>query len=66
MAGEFSLLRPVPFSHLVPDLRMLPTELIRFFYVDQGWIDAAVAGALSLAVHGSAEFCLAVGRQAAP
>ncbi|MGO9223407.1 IPT/TIG domain-containing protein, partial [Mycobacterium sp.] len=56
--ANLSLLRPVPFSHLVPDSRMLPTESIRFFYVDQGWIDAAVAGALSLAVHGSADLAL--------
>ncbi|MEU1391948.1 MULTISPECIES: IPT/TIG domain-containing protein [unclassified Nonomuraea] len=56
--AELSLLRPVPFSHLVPDPRMLPAESVRFFYVDQGWIDTAVAGALSLAVHGSADVAL--------
>lgn len=56
--ANLTLLRPVPFSHLVPDPRMLPAESIRFFYVDQGWIDAAVAGALSLAVHGSADLAL--------
>ncbi|HEU4844804.1 MAG TPA: IPT/TIG domain-containing protein [Burkholderiaceae bacterium] len=56
--ANISLLLPVPFSHLVPEARMLPTESIRFFYVDQGWIDAAIAGALSLAVHGSADLAL--------
>lgn len=56
--ANLSLLRPVPFSHLVPDPRMLPTESIRFFYVDQSWIDAAIAGALSIAVHGSADVAL--------
>lgn len=56
--ANLSLLRPIPFSHLVPDPRMLPAESIRFFYVDQGWIDAAVAGALSIAVHGSADLAL--------
>ena len=40
---------PVPFSSLVADGRMLPAESIRFFYIDPGWIDALLAGALSLA-----------------
>jgi hypothetical protein len=53
--AALSLLEPVPFSYLVPDPRMLPVESIRFFYVDQGWIDALLAGATSIAVHGSAD-----------
>ncbi|MFJ5590839.1 hypothetical protein ACIQCG_13895 [Streptomyces noursei] len=46
------------FEHLVPDMdpatdpdsRMLPTESIRFAYVDAGWVRAAVDGALSVGV----------------
>ncbi|MFF0625139.1 hypothetical protein [Streptomyces sp. NPDC004296] len=38
------------FEHLVPDSRMLPTESIRFAYVDAGWVRAAVDGALSVGV----------------
>ncbi|MDQ3919064.1 MAG: hypothetical protein M3348_11360, partial [Acidobacteriota bacterium] len=56
--ANLSLLYPVPFSHLVPDPRMLPVESIRFFYVDQGWIDALLAGALSIAIHGSVDLAL--------
>lgn len=53
--ARLSLLYPVPFSHLVPDPRMLPVESIRFFYLDPGWTDALVAGALSIAMHSSAD-----------
>ncbi|MEW2633888.1 hypothetical protein AB0903_20090 [Streptomyces sp. NPDC048389] len=38
------------FEHLVPDSRMLPEESIRFAYVDEGWVRAAVDGALSVGV----------------
>ncbi|MFD4133549.1 hypothetical protein [Streptomyces goshikiensis] len=37
-------------SHLVPDPRALPTESIRFAYLDAGWVRAAVDGALSVGV----------------
>ncbi|MEU4746983.1 hypothetical protein AB0G02_41900, partial [Actinosynnema sp. NPDC023658] len=43
-------LEMVPFGHLVPDVRLLPQESIRFFHSDTGWIDAAVDGALSVGV----------------
>lgn len=46
--GRLRLLYGVPFRYLVPDSRMLPPESIRFFYVDQNWIDALVDGAASL------------------
>jgi hypothetical protein len=51
--ANLSLLYPVPFSYLVPDQRMLPVESIRFFYLDQNWMEALTAGALSLAIHNS-------------
>ena len=53
--AKLTLLGSVPFSSLVPDARMLPAESVRFFYVDQGWIDALVAGATSIAVHSTAD-----------
>lgn len=42
------MLDGVPFNYLVPDERMLPPESIRFFHVDQVWIDALVDGAFSI------------------
>ncbi|SBS33281.1 hypothetical protein MSP8886_02703 [Marinomonas spartinae] len=48
-------LTPVPFSHLVPDARMLPAESIRFFYLDPNWIDALTAGALSIGIQCAAD-----------
>jgi hypothetical protein len=53
--ANLGLLYPVPFSHLVPDPRLLPVESIRFFYVDPDWIGALQAGACSIAVHTSAD-----------
>jgi hypothetical protein len=44
-------LRKVPFDHLVADTRMLPTESLRFFYVDNNWIELLVNGALSPGMH---------------
>ena len=46
--GNLGTLQGVPFNYLVPDERMLPPESIRFFYVDQNWIDALVDGAFSI------------------
>jgi hypothetical protein len=56
--ANLSLLYPVPFSYLVPDQRMLPVESIRFFYLDQNWMEALTAGALSLAIHSSNDVAL--------
>ena len=53
--ANLGLLYPVPFSHLVPDPRLLPVESIRFFYVDPDWIDALQAGACSIAIHNSGD-----------
>jgi hypothetical protein len=46
--GDLVALRGVPFSYLVPDERMLPPESIRFFHVDQSWVDALIDGAFSI------------------
>ena len=52
---DLTLLKPVPFSALVPDPAMLPPESIRFFYLDSQWIEALVAGALSPGMSGAAD-----------
>lgn len=46
--ARLRLLHGVPFDHLVSDPRMLPLETIRFFYVDQNWLDALLDGAISI------------------
>ncbi|ATL48173.1 hypothetical protein COR50_13925 [Chitinophaga caeni] len=46
--GRLSLLCGVPFNYLVPDERMLPPESLRFFYIDNCWIDALMDGAFSI------------------
>ena len=53
--ANLALLHPVPFSHLVPDPRLLPVDSIRFFYVDPDWVDALGAGACSIALHHSGD-----------
>ncbi|MGK8486364.1 hypothetical protein [Nocardia asiatica] len=47
------LLLGIPFTHLVPDERMLPTESLRFFHIDRTWLDALVSGALSVGAQSS-------------
>ncbi|UAY54337.1 hypothetical protein [Arachidicoccus terrestris] len=46
--SDLRLLKGVPFHYLVPDQRMLPTESIRFFSLDQNWVDALIDGAFSI------------------
>ncbi|WP_448547736.1 hypothetical protein [Thalassotalea fusca] len=43
----------VPFNHLVPEQSMLPVESLRFFYLDQNWLDVLVDGALSIGMQTS-------------
>lgn len=47
------LLYDVPFNHLVADENWLPVEALRFFYLDQNWIDMLIDGALSVGVQSS-------------
>ncbi|HKY06507.1 MAG TPA: hypothetical protein VJQ56_16535, partial [Blastocatellia bacterium] len=49
------LLYPVPFRYLVPHPALLPPESLRFFHLDDNWIDALVDGALSIAVRNIAD-----------
>ncbi|MFJ6617669.1 hypothetical protein ACIQOW_08865 [Kitasatospora sp. NPDC091335] len=51
--GHLLLLAPVPFTHLVPDSRMLPPESLRFFHTDPNWLDALVGGALGIGAQSS-------------
>lgn len=46
--GRLKLLYGVPIQYLVPDEGMLPPESIRFFYLDDNWVDALVDGAFSI------------------
>lgn len=51
--ADLRLLIGVPFVNLVPDARMLPPESIRFFYVDENWLDALDDGACNVGVQSS-------------
>ncbi len=51
--AQKQLLYDVPFDHLVPDQLMLPAESLRFFYMDQNWLDCLTDGALSIGVQSS-------------
>src|SRR5262249_40510369 len=46
--GRLMLLYRVPFNYLVPDERMLPTDSIRFFYLDPRWLKCLLEGACSV------------------
>ena len=46
--AQLVLLTGVPFEYLVPDDAMLPPETIRFFFVDENWIERMIDGALSV------------------
>jgi hypothetical protein len=45
------LLYDIPFNHLVADAAILPVESIRFFYLDQNWLDALTDGILSIGIQ---------------
>lgn len=46
--AQLKLLHQVPFRYLVPDERLLPSESIRFFYLDMNWVNALADGAYSI------------------
>lgn len=46
--ADLSLLHGVPFQYLIPHERMLPDESLRFFAVDQLWVDCLLDGAFSI------------------
>src|SRR5580658_882247 len=47
LASLFAL-TPLPFSTIVVNASMLPTEALRFFYVDPNWLAALFDGAVSI------------------
>lgn len=53
--GRLVLLYPVPFHYLVPHAALLPQESLRFFHLDDNWVNAMVDGALSIAVRTAAQ-----------
>ncbi|HTY73505.1 MAG TPA: hypothetical protein VMI11_13935 [Actinomycetes bacterium] len=53
--AHLRLLEGLPFSYLVPDAELLPTETIRFFYLDRNATDALVEGALSVGTVNAAD-----------
>ena len=53
------LLYPVPFHYLVPHESLLPAESLRFFHLDDNWVNALVDGALSIAVRNLADQTIA-------
>jgi hypothetical protein len=62
--SQFNLLYNIPFPYLVPDARLLPDGAIRFFTLDQTWLDALASGALEQHTTGTRE--MARVRRAAP
>lgn len=48
--AQLTLLYGVPTTYLTPDVRMLPEESMRFFYLDRNWLDRMVDGAMSVGV----------------
>jgi hypothetical protein len=41
----------IPAQYLIPDPSMLPSEALRFFYIDSAWMDCFIDGALSVGNH---------------
>lgn len=44
----WSQLNDIPYSYLVPEPQLLPTESLRYFYIDINWINAFLCGAFSI------------------
>lgn len=53
--AELVLLHGVPLEYIVPDAALLPTESLRFFYLDQNWQRRLIDGALSIGLGSSAD-----------
>jgi len=53
--ARIRLLKGVPFQYLIPADAALPVESIRFFHVDQNWLDALIDGALSVAMRSKSD-----------
>jgi len=53
---DLRVLRRIPISYLVPDPDLLPPESIRFFHVNQTWIDRVIDGVFSNTNVGTVDF----------
>jgi hypothetical protein len=53
---DIRLLRRIPLGYLVPDARLLPPESIRFFHVNQTWVDRVIDGVVSNTNLGTVDF----------
>jgi hypothetical protein len=53
--AQLTLLYGVPFEYLVADASLLPTESLRFLYLDQNRLDRLIDGALSIATQSSGD-----------
>jgi hypothetical protein len=53
---DLRLLRRIPISYLVPDPDLLPPESIRFFHVNQTWVDRVIDGVFSNTNIGTIDF----------
>lgn len=53
--AQMALLYGVPFNNLVAHPALLPTESIRFFYVDKNWLDSLIDGAFSIGTQTSTD-----------
>jgi hypothetical protein len=53
---DLRLLRRIPISYLVPDPDLLPPESIRFFHVNQTWVDRVIDGVFSNTNVGTVDF----------
>jgi len=45
---DMSILKQVPFNYLIPNEQLSPNESIRFFWVDNLWVQYLMMGALSI------------------
>jgi hypothetical protein len=53
---DLRVLRRIPISYLVPDPDLLPPESIRFFHVNQTWVDRIIDGVFSNTNVGTVDF----------
>ncbi|MBJ7536461.1 hypothetical protein [Marinomonas transparens] len=44
----WSKLSDIPYQYFVPDSHLLPTESLRYFYIDINWVNAFLCGAFSI------------------
>lgn len=45
---DWKKLNGIPYSFLIPSVKMLPAESIRTFYIDRNWVNAFLLGAFSI------------------